>query len=911
MTFDEISPALLDALTAVEDKTFWTNTGFDPVGIGAAAIDTLQGDGRGASTITQQLVRQRLLDPALVQDPDRTVERKIKEIIQSIRVTQAFPGLDGKRRIITAYYNQNFFGNNNYGIRAAAKDYFGVSDLNELTLAQAAILAAIPQSPSSYDLMRNAEEQEDGTLVVPATSRVVQRRNTVLDLMEQGRTPISTERGTSYTAADFDAARASPVVLAPRVVPIWKAPHFVWAVREQLTEVLCDPGAATCPTLERGGLKIVTTLDWKLQQLGERWVKAAAILPQVKDPKAYAKQIGVAYRPWMAKLRNKKIYNGALVAMDWQTGEVVTYVGSADYYAPKATKKFQPQFDVLADGWRQPGSAYKPFDYVTGIDDGSITAATMLMDVATNFARSGKAYIPTNADNLERGPVRVRSALQFSLNIPAIKALSYIGIDRVFATSRKLGLRYLGDESQAGLSLAIGSEEVHPIDMATGYSSIANGGRYIGRTTILTIQDATGKNVISPYKPPAGDKAVSPQAAYIVTDILSGNTNPRINPVWGKFTIKNKSGERRPATLKTGTNNDAKDLNAYGFIAAPSKEGRAKGEYALTVGAWNGNSDNTVVSTPGNPVFSIDVTTYVWQGFMQAASRNWEIRDFRRPKGLKEATVDAFTGLKPGPFKSKTVREMFIDGTQPTQVDRTKVGMQIEKETGTRWQEGCVGTPVTRGFLDLSGVESGYPAWQRQNREVDRPRQEGRRCRRRPRPLADILLLQSRQLPPIRSYLGGTVPAQEDVHHRRRAGSRAPTRAVIRRPTRATAIRRRLRSPGATPGRGSSSRARLLTSEGRDARPISALPSLAWAPILDQRVIAEDRPHGIAHGAGTVAVDDREPGGAGHAGAVDVAIQRLERLIDAGAAQVERGGDAGSTADSWSGWTVVLRARTG
>jgi len=717
VTFDEISPALLDAVTAVEDKTFWTNSGFDPVALGAAAIDTLQGDGRGASTLTQQLVRQRLLDPALVQDPERTVERKIKEIIQSIRVTQAYPGLDGKRRIITAYYNQNFFGNNNYGIRAAAKDYFRVSDLSQLTLAQAAILAAIPQSPSNYDLMKNAVEQEDGTLVVPADARVVQRRNTVLDLMEQGRTPISTERGIRYSAADFDAARAEPVVLAPRVVPIWKAPHFVWAVREQLTDLLCDPGAATCPVLERGGLDVVTTLDWKLQQLGERWVKAAAILPHVKDPKAYAKQIGVAYRPWMAKLRNKKIYNGALVAMDWQTGEIVTYVGSADYYASKVTKKLQPQFDVLADGWRQPGSAWKPINYVTGIDAGTITAATMFMDVATNFARSGRSYIPTNADNLERGPMRMRPALQFSLNIPAIKALSYTGIDRVFETARKLGVKFLGDESQAGLSLAIGSEEVHPVDLATGYSSIANGGRHIGHTTILTVKDKTGKDVISPYKPPAGEKAVSPQAAYIVTDILTGNTNPRVNPVWGKFQIKNDKGARRPATLKTGTNNDAKDLNAYGFIAAPTKEGRDKGEYALTVGAWNGNSDNTVVSTPGNPVFSIDVTTYVWQGFMQAASRDWAIHDFRRPKGLKEATVDAFTGLKPGPFSSKTVREIFIDGTAPAQVDYTKVGMRIEKETGTRWQDGCVGTPVTKGFLDLSGVEAAFPNWQKQNQK--------------------------------------------------------------------------------------------------------------------------------------------------------------------------------------------------
>jgi membrane peptidoglycan carboxypeptidase len=717
VTFDDISPALLDALTAVEDKTFWTNSGFDPVALGSAALDTLRGDGRGASTLTQQLVRQRLLDPALVQDPERTVERKIKEIIQSIRVTQAYPGLDGKRRIITAYYNQNFFGNNNYGIRAAAKDYFGVSDLNKLTLAQAAILAAIPQSPSNYDLVRNAEEQEDGTLIVPADSRVVQRRNTVLDLMEQDRTPISDERGIRYSAADFDAARAEPVVLAPRVTPFWKAPHFVWAVREQLAEMLCDPEAATCPALEQGGLNITTTLDWKLQQLGERWVKAAALLPHANNPKAYAKQIGVAYKPWMAKLRNKKIYNGALVAMDWQTGEIVTYVGSADYYAPKATKKFQPQFDVVGDGWRQPGSAFKPINYVTGIDAGTITAATMFMDVATNFGRGGRAYIPTNADNLERGPIRMRSALQFSLNIPAIKALSYTGVDRVFEKGRDLGLRFLGGQGDAGLSLAIGSEELHPVDLATAYSTIANGGRYIGHTTILSVKNAAGKDVISPYKPPAGDKAVSPQAAYIVTDILTGNTNPRVNPVWGKFNIENDKGQRRPATLKTGTNNDAKDLNAYGFIAAPTKEGRDKGEYALTVGAWNGNSDNTVVSTPGNPVFSIDVTTYVWQGFMQAASRGWEIRDFRRPKGLKEATVDAFTGLKPGPFTTKTVREIFVDGTQPTQVDYTKVGRQIEKETGTLWQDGCVGTPVTKGFLDLSGVEAAFPAWQKQNQK--------------------------------------------------------------------------------------------------------------------------------------------------------------------------------------------------
>ncbi|MFI5255335.1 MAG: transglycosylase domain-containing protein, partial [Candidatus Limnocylindrales bacterium] len=200
--FAQLSPALLDATTAVEDHTFWTNSGFDPFSIISAALDTLSNNPRGASTITQQLVRQRLLDPALVQDPNRQVERKIKEIIQSIRVTQAYPGLEGKQRIITAYLNQNFYGDNDYGVKAAARDYFGVSDLSQLTLAQAAILASIPKSPTDYDLVHNAVEQADGSLVVPLDSAIAQRRNDVLDLMARdGNTPVSAAKGITYSAA--------------------------------------------------------------------------------------------------------------------------------------------------------------------------------------------------------------------------------------------------------------------------------------------------------------------------------------------------------------------------------------------------------------------------------------------------------------------------------------------------------------------------------------------------------------------------------------------------------------------------------------------------------------------------------------------------------------------------------------
>ncbi len=180
LTFDQISPALVDATTAVEDKTFWSNTGFDPLAIVSAAVDSIRGDSRGASTITQQLVRQRLLDPALVQDPNRRVERKIKEIIQSIRLTDAFPGEAGKQKIITAYLNQNFYGNNSYGVEAAAQGYFH-EDADQLTLAQAAILAGIPQSPVAYDLVRNAVEDANGNQIVPSDSDVVLRRNFILE----------------------------------------------------------------------------------------------------------------------------------------------------------------------------------------------------------------------------------------------------------------------------------------------------------------------------------------------------------------------------------------------------------------------------------------------------------------------------------------------------------------------------------------------------------------------------------------------------------------------------------------------------------------------------------------------------------------------------------------------------------
>ncbi|HEY7589782.1 MAG TPA: transglycosylase domain-containing protein [Candidatus Limnocylindrales bacterium] len=717
VAFDELPPALVDATTAVEDRTFWTNTGFDPAAIVSAGLDAIRGNARGASTITQQLVRARLLKPDLVQSRGRTIERKLKEIIQSIRVTKEFPGEEGKKEIITAYLNQNFYGNSSYGVKAAAKAYFGV-ELKDLTLAQAAIIAALPQSPSEYDLVRNAVEK-DGRLVVPDDTDIVRRRNQVLDLMAQGRTPLLDAAGETPTADEFEAAKSEEVVLAPQDNVPWKAPHLVWAVRRELTARICGEEAQTCAELERGGFRITSTVDLRLQEIAEKWVKAAAIVPKAEDPEAAAAELGFDELPaWVARLTNKDVNNGALVAIDYETGELVAYVGSADYNATNSSPKFQPKFDVVGDGWRQPGSAFKPFNYLTGIDDKTITAASMFMDVGTDFGGS-PAFTPNDADLLERGPVRVRSALQFSLNIPAVKAVDVNGIDRVFTRSRDFGLRYRTETSSAGLALALGVQEVRPIDLVTGYGTIGNLGRYVPHTTIVRIQNPDGSDF--EIDRPEPEQVASPQAASIILDILGGNTVRSVNPFWGRFQIDTPNG-RRPAGLKTGTNNDAKDLNAYGMIAPPTEEGRAAGEYALAVGVWNGNSDNEPVSTPERPVFSIDVSTFVWEGFLEEATAKWAINPLPRAEGLASVRVDPWTGLLPAAGQ-EGVPELFLPGTEPTRQVGASSGMcglavleaspwETSKgnwlEWNRNWIERARRGPGTRGGPDGTRVSYFY-----------------------------------------------------------------------------------------------------------------------------------------------------------------------------------------------------------
>jgi membrane peptidoglycan carboxypeptidase len=709
VTYAQLPGEIIDATTAIEDKDFWVNPGFDPAGIVSAGLDTISGNPRGASTITQQLVRARLLPAAAFEGT--TYERKAREIIQSIRLTQAYPGQEGKQQIITAYLNQNFYGNQSYGVKAAAKSYFGKS-LANLTLAQDAILAAIPQSPTKFDLMRNAtevclEDVAEGQectkfkLVVPQDSEVVQRRNKVLDLMETR----STLTGSKHTVAEYEAAKNEPVELVQQVSAAWKAPHFVWQVRRDLAAMLCPSNPTDCPEVDTGGYKVITTLDWTMQKTAEKWVYVAARAPNAKNPSSIltSRKIPRSARSWILGLRGHNINNAAAAVEDYRTGEILAYVGSASYTS-KGSKKFQPQFDVLSDGWRQPGSAIKPVDYAIGVDDKTLTASTMIMDVTTNF---GGGFIPTQADKLERGPVRLRSALQFSLNIPAIKATIMSGLDHVYDRTQDFGLTY-PKTALPVLSMGIGTLEVHPIDLLGAYGTIANSGVLMPHRYIKTILRQSNNEVVWPKvnEAPKGKRVTSTGAAYIITDILAGNTVMKVNPFWGKWAIYDK-GTRRPAAYKTGTTSDNRDVAAYGFLAPPAD----KKAPALAVGVWMGNSDNS----PNDGKLSLDTSAPLWSAILTEVSKGEKIASFKAPKGLLTATVDAFTGLKPGPFTNKTVKEFFLPGTVPTQKESIRVAASIDKASGLLWRSGCAGPKITRGFFNLSEVESNFPAWQKAN----------------------------------------------------------------------------------------------------------------------------------------------------------------------------------------------------
>lgn len=706
--FASIPSLVLDTTTAIEDKTYWGNSGFDPLGFVAAALDTVRGSGRGGSTITQQLVRSVLLPDSAFAGS--VYERKVKEIIQAIRLTKQFPGRVGKEKVIAKYLNNNYYGSRSYGIVAASQQYFGKT-LEQLTLGEMALLAAIPQSPSTYDLRQNAIVGADGIIRVPLDSAVAQRRNVVLDLLTSARGSGIPQETATLTDAEVQAARTEEIILIPSPLSKMKAPHFINRVRDFLSGILCTNTEGCEQQLDTGGYKVITSLDWTMQQAAEQWALTVRST-QIKDYLTYLKEIGVKPTNWLKAIHGLAINNAAIATLDARTGDILAYAGSADYYGEAAGTVFQPQYDVLS-AYRQPGSAIKPITYGYALEDRAITPATILMDVPVDF---GQGWTPAGSDGSEHGPVRMRQALQGSLNVPAIKAVIRAGQDRIWRQMRDGAFTFQNNnENVAGASLAIGTLEIRYVDLLSAYGALANEGKMVSRRYILRIEDRDGAVIWEAPAPIDNTSQIfAKETAELMTNIIAGNTDPAVNPVWASRKIVASGGKRRPAAFKTGTTDQTKDLTAFGYLAAPSDPTAP----LLVTGAWMGNSD----ATPAN-AYARDSAGGLWQSYFTQISSKLPIASFPEPTGLEKVTIDVHTGELPGACTTRTTTEYFFPGTAPTTACSTTRLLTIDSATGLLWADGCSGTPIEGSYLDLTQLESEWPKWQAANLEwIERAR---------------------------------------------------------------------------------------------------------------------------------------------------------------------------------------------
>jgi len=611
-----ISPNLVAATIATEDKDFYNHPGFDLFAIIRALWENYRtgGQGGGASTITQQLARNLLLSPE--ERVQRTYRRKAREIILAAEITRRY----SKDEIIELYLNENFYGNWAYGIQAAAETYFN-NTADQLTLAQSSFLAGLPQSPAVYDIYTN----RDATLirqqqVLVLMYQLSQERGGCIEV-SNSETPVCVDAPDATNAAnEIKAYTFDPVNIAVRY------PHWVNYVRAQLEE-LYDP-----QTIYRSGFTIYTTLDPTIQDVAQEIV---------------ARQV--------AALADKNATNGALVAIKPSTGEILAMVGSADFY----NESISGQVNMAISPTRQPGSSIKPITYVAAFEKGW-TPATLIWDVPSEFPPSGnpddprEPYKPVNYDGKFHGPMTVRTALSNSFNVPAVKTLEFVGIyddpetpekDGMVSMAERLGIVSF-TRPDYGLSLTLGGGDVSLIEMTGAFSVFANGGQRVPPVSILRMVDHDG-NVVYTYEPEPGEQVIRAEHAYLITSILSDNEAR--SWMFGRNSSLNLPF---PAAAKTGTTNDIRDNWTIGYTPD------------LVTGVWVGNADYTpMVNTSG-----LSGAAPIWNEFMLYAApivSGGVTKTFVPPGGIVEKVICSLSGSEPSQWCNEQRREIFAADQPP------------------------------------------------------------------------------------------------------------------------------------------------------------------------------------------------------------------------------------------------------
>jgi 1A family penicillin-binding protein len=600
VVFTDIPDYLKKATVAVEDKDFYKHQGFDPMTPLRIIKNVFYfGKVTGGSTLTQQLTKNVLLTT------DRSVSRKIKELILSIQIDAKY----SKDEILGMYLNEAPYGGASWGVAPAAEQYFN-KPVKELNLAECAILAGMPQLPSVYSPFSKTP-----TAYIARTQHVLTR------MVEDGYISNDLANQTMDEVKNYKFSAANSTMLAP---------HFVFWIKDQLIAKYGED------VVENGGLKITTTLDLDLQN------QAQSIMTEEVDK---AEKLGIS--------------NGAALMLDPTNGQVLAMIGSRDYFSTKT----DGNFNVVTQALRQPGSAIKPITYLAAIKKG-YTAETMMMDTPVTFPGIGgqKDYSPQNYNGKFNGPMSIRNALGNSINTVAVKTLANVGVENMLTLAYDMGLSTLQPTkenlSRFGLAVTLGGAEVKMIDLASAYTGFANNGEKMDPVGILKVEDKNGR-ILEEYKPTNGKKVMTPQEAFIISNILADNSARELT--FGAVNGLQISGYQ--VAVKTGTTNDKKDNWAIGWT--PN---------LLTV-VWVGNNNNTAM---GKIASGVSGATPIWKRIMAYEVAKRPKQDFPIPNGIVQLDVDKISGYPAHDgFASKA--EYFIDGTQPTVSDPIHMMLKVCK----------------------------------------------------------------------------------------------------------------------------------------------------------------------------------------------------------------------------------------